>query len=353
MKNSLLLCYLLFCIVPWSPAQQGPGSAEAVLHQLKSLAEKETADDVLAVVGEDGWLFLDQELRHLGAGQFWGDAAAEVSQASSADMADPLPAILDFHRQLNEAGIELILAPIPPKAVIYPDKLPAAVEAAPRKVPDERLDPFHQTFYNTLRESGVHVLDMTGAFLEARQDANAAPVYARTDTHYSGHGVVLLAEAIAAKLAELGIEKGHANLQVQTRDEQISGDLLQSLPDDAEVEPETMKLTYIKDAEGNLVTRDETSPVLLLGDSHTLVYHAGADLLARGAGLPDHLAHELGFPVDLIGVRGSGATPARIDLFRKAKANPDWLKNKKAIIWVFAAREFTESSGWRIVPIGL
>ena len=61
---------------------------------------------------------------------------------------------------------------------------------------------------------------------------------------------------------------------------------------------------------------------MLLGDSHNLVFHAGDDMLASGAGLPDQLALELGFPVDLVAVRGSGATPARINLFRRAQKDP-------------------------------
>jgi alginate O-acetyltransferase complex protein AlgJ len=72
---------------------------------------------------------------------------------------------------------------------------------------------------------------------------------------------------------------------------------------------------------------------------------------ARGAGLPDQLGYELGFPVDLIAVRGSGATPARINLMRKARRDPDWLRGKKLVIWCFAAREFTESDGWTKVPL--
>jgi alginate O-acetyltransferase complex protein AlgJ len=91
--------------------------------------------------------------------------------------------------------------------------------------------------------------------------------------------------------------------------------------------------------------------VLLLGDSHNLIFHEGGDMLATGAGLPDQLALELGFPVDLIGVRGSGATPARVNLLRRARANPDYLRKKKLIIWCFSAREFTESSGWQKVPV--
>ena len=92
---------------------------------------------------------------------------------------------------------------------------------------------------------------------------------------------------------------------------------------------------------------DRDSPVLLIGDSYTLVFHDPA-LFTKGAGLPDHLALHLGIPVDLVAVMGSAATATRIDLYRRK----DELKGKKLVIWVSSMREFTESvSGWRLVPI--
>ena len=72
---------------------------------------------------------------------------------------------------------------------------------------------------------------------------------------------------------------------------------------------------------------------------------------AAGAGLPDQLAFELGAPVDVLGVRGSGATPARVSLARRARANPNYLAEKKVIIWCFGARELTQADAWKIVPL--
>ena len=75
---------------------------------------------------------------------------------------------------------------------------------------------------------------------------------------------------------------------------------------------------------------------------------AAVTLFARGAGLPDHLVRRLGFPVDLIGVRGSGSTTTRIELLRRK----DNLQGKQLVIWCFSFREFTESeTGWRKVPV--
>ena len=46
-------------------------------------------------------------------------------------------------------------------------------------------------------------------------------------------------------------------------------------------------------------------------------------------------------------VRGSGATAVRVNLYRKARKDPAYLATKKVVIWCFAAREFTQSDGWK------
>jgi alginate O-acetyltransferase complex protein AlgJ len=96
---------------------------------------------------------------------------------------------------------------------------------------------------------------------------------------------------------------------------------------------------------------DPASPVILLGDSHNLVFHAGEDMHATASGLPDQLALELRFAVDLVAVRGSGATAARVNLLRRAQRDPSYWTHKRLVIWCFGAREFTEADGWAKVPI--
>jgi alginate O-acetyltransferase complex protein AlgJ len=51
-------------------------------------------------------------------------------------------------------------------------------------------------------------------------------------------------------------------------------------------------------------------------------------------------------------VRGSGATPARFNLLRRARRSPGFWDQKRLVIWVFSVREFTEADGWRVMPIG-
>ena len=38
---------------------------------------------------------------------------------------DPLAAVVDFHKQLQARGVELLVVPVPPKALVHPELLPA------------------------------------------------------------------------------------------------------------------------------------------------------------------------------------------------------------------------------------
>ena len=308
---------------------------------IQSLTEKATEAETqktTVVSGKDGWFFFAPELRHLSVGQFWGDAAKRVSRASNPEFADPLPAILDFKAQLDKAGIALIFVPIPAKAAIYPEMV------SEHGTVTARTDKYHLKFYDILREQGVNVLDLTPLFLKNRF-TDAGPVYCKQDTHWSGQGCVLAAEAIAEAIGTPAwmAEIPKRNIEIETRTTEIMGDLWRELGDE-KLQKEQLQLTYVKEGVG---ASWRASPVVLLGDSHSLVFHAGANMHAQGAGLPDHLAYQLGFPVDVVAVRGSGATPSRLNLYRRR----DNMKGKRVVVWCLSVREFTEGQGWRLVPV--
>ncbi len=319
----------------------------AEMFRVATAALAEKAGSAMTVAGADGWLFLTNELRHTGAGPFWGEAARKVSRAAKPEEADPMPAILDFKRQLDALGIGLVLVPVPPKAVVYPDK---SAGLSGWVVP-ERVDGALGEFYAVLRAKGVRVVDLTDAFLAAR--GKGEEPYCRQDSHWSGAGCELAAGQLGAMIRNEGWYGAVPRQEFQSKETTVtlSGDLREALAEGERPERETVRLRVVSGKDGKPVVPERGSPVVLMGDSHNLVFHAGADMHATGAGLPDQLALELGFAVDLVAVRGSGATPARINLYRNGRADAGYLKAKKLVIWCFAAREFTESQGWRLVPV--
>ncbi|MBN2340288.1 MAG: hypothetical protein JXX29_05555 [Deltaproteobacteria bacterium] len=324
------------------PASEPPQTKQ-FLDAIASMLEASDAPVVDAA--DSGWLLLRQELVHLTKGVFWGPAAAVVSESENEDAADPLPAILDFHHQLQQRGISLVLVPVPPKAVIYPDTIDADLT-----VPATRADMYHQQFYELLRKEGVTVLDLTDKMIEAKT-TDTFPLYCKQDSHWSPSACQLAAREIHAQIASLlkGVAVPHKKYARHESNLTIEGDLRQKL-NDTTVKPETIHIVSIFEQQPSPPegTTWKESPVLLIGDSHTLVYHVGGDLHAEHAGLADHLAAELGFPIDVMGIRGSGTTMARVSLLRRK----DSLTNKKVVLWCFTARDFTEStSGWAIVPV--
>ena len=328
---------LAFMLSSCISADPPPPALSEIFSEWAALAQAAEEQGSIVVEGTEGWLFFAPELRHLAVEKFWGEAAADVSKARRPEWADPLPAILDFHKQLLELGVELVLVPVPPKAIVYPDQLPSAAEPSPR------LDIHHQAFYEILREKGIKVLDLTPLFISNREHPKGY-MYCQQDTHWSGSATVLAAEEIANSVRTKLEDVPKITFQSEWKTVEITGDLWTALNDPSRAK-EKLPLRFVGSEP------DPSSPVILLGDSHTLVFHAGGDMHAEGAGLADQLALELGFTVDLVGVRGSGATAARINLLRRAQATPEYWTNKKMVIWVFAAREFTESDGWRQVPI--
>ena len=336
----LLLHLVLFCLLLVS-VSRGQGEFQ---RQLAAKVEELEKRNASAVAGRDGWLFLASELRFLAQGRFWGDAAAKTARSTKSP--DPLPAILDFDRQLKERGIHLILVPVPPKAAVYADKL----DMEPPPTPTAAA-PHLQAFYHELRSAGVNVLDLTSAFIEKRNDERG-PVFCRTDSHWSGVGTVLAAQLLAPQIRTvLAADLPRKEYAADWKEISLTGDLVGLLPSGApKPEPEKLPIRTITDSSAKgAIQPDPGSPVLLMGDSHTLVFR---EFLGERAGLLDQLANELGFAPDLIGTRGSGATAVRVSLYRRTRSDASYLGKKKVIIWCFAAREFTEADqGWVPQPV--
>ncbi|MFH1733015.1 MAG: hypothetical protein ABIF82_15390 [Planctomycetota bacterium] len=352
-----VLAAIALCVAgrasPSSAAEPVPSpNAPAFRAECAALAKAAADADKMVVRGRGEWLFLVSELRHVSVGKFWGDAAAKVARARNPEHADPLPAIVDFNQQLKKLNIELILVPVAPKAAVYPEMVSAGLK---RTKPQPRLDTQHQAFYKLLGEKGVTVLDIAPELIAHRND-NAGATYCEQDTHWSGRACVLTAGLIAKHIKGRTWLKDMPKLKLmsETREVETSGDLWQALKDDA-IPKEKLPLRFVgrKTAAGiEPVEPGRNSPVLLLADSHGLVFHAGDDMHAKGAGLADQLALELGFAVDVLAVRGSGATSARISLYRRGRRDEGYIKGKKLIIWCFSAREFTETfTGWRKLPV--
>ena len=332
--------WLEICSAADSPI---PSVSDQFQQSLKTAMDKAKASPSMIISGVDGWLFLDKELRHLSAPRFWSEIPAV-----EADSNDPLPAILDFKEQLDKVGIDLLLVPVPTKAAIYPDKLISGYPTPP-EVPAD-LVKNDRDFYKLLESRGVKVLDLTEAFLNAR-NVGSPDLYCKTDTHWAPQGIQLAAKTIAERFKDAPWVKTQPKVKTQAVDVplNIHGDLASALlPPQTETEPLISSFIGLASSGGrDPLPNAKDSPIILLGDSHNLVFHSGGDMHAMGSGLSDQLSHELGFPLDVVAVMGSGATSARRNLARR-KAS---LTGRRLLIWCFTSREFTQGQGWAKVPL--
>lgn len=307
--RTLIVCLFLF----WG----------AVLHAAPDLAAQASAArqrGEMFIQGADGRRFLPAEIDFLGK-----LASPEISRMCTPAM----EAIADFSEQLKARGVSLIVVPVPPKALFSGDSL----GLTPGQ--EQLMRRGWETIMSELSARGVVVEDLSGDFAQAGEDP-----FCRRDTHWSGRGIDLAAKRIAAALSSrAGIVVQPASGELKTL--KIRGDL--------GGDPEEISLRFPGMASDPDASRKH--PVLLLGDSHLLVFHVGGDLHASGAGLADQLASSLGSSPDMIAVRGSGATSSRMNLARRARREPGYLEDKKVVVWCFAGRDFTEASEWKKIPL--
>src|SRR4029077_149993 len=350
LRNLCFYAAILGCLaVPRTLAGDlGPlsESQQKFVNDLAAKSRAAESENAAVIAGVDGWFFLSSDIRLLSVGQFWGADAAKVSRAHKPESADPIPAIADFHDQLKRRGIDLLLMPVPPKAAIYPEKILPDVD-----LHGETAAPYLSRFYDELRKHEIDIVDLSPVFLQNRANEHG-PVFCKTDTHWSGFGCVLAAQTIKDKIREKLAGQPRKDYAAEWKETTIKGDLGDLVGSNAKKpEPEKIAIRTISDKEtGAAISPDPNSPLLIIGDSHTLVFH---DFLAEKSGLLDQLAYETGFAPDLIGTRGSGSTSVRISLYRRARKDADYLSKKKIVVWCFAAREFTESDqGWDKVPVG-
>jgi hypothetical protein len=284
-----------------------------------------------ALRAHDGWFFLAHELHAYAAGS--------LTAARRSGLGDPLEAIVAFNAMAAMAGIRLLVVPLPGKIALYPDQLdPAWIMA-------ERFDAEQFAFYAELRGHGVEVLDLLPDFIAMRKQGTA--VYCRQDSHWSPSGMQHAAEAIQHWMSTQAWYAGLAQLATTRVGQTVAarGDLATLLADQADP-AEQLQVMRVECA-GRPLPSDRHSPIVLMGDSSTLVFH-GDGLLAEAAGLPDQLAALCSSGIDLVGVLGGGANGSRMILARRK----DNLAGKKCLVWVFASRELSESSdGWKMIPV--
>ncbi|MDB4721576.1 hypothetical protein OAF65_07665 [Verrucomicrobiales bacterium] len=326
----------------------GVSFADELINQevnlLQSIAdESEKGADGRVIVGDDSnWLFLRSELSHVAKGRFWEKNWKDVSVSGE----DPLPIFLSLNDKLKSLGVQFIYVPVPPKVCIYPDKFTKKFSTKDKTV---NAVPF----LDKLRMGGIKVIDIEPLLMKERR-SNGSQSYCMTDSHPSPWTCELIAEQIAQEISGSDWVNAFAKTSKLKfgRSEplklSIKGDLIPDKSrDDWKAESlDVVRAGIISGVGIEAVSPDDSmSPVIILGDSHTLIFHEGGDMLMTRAGAVDHLQEKIGFKVFLAASRGSSS-----QALRQIYKGPEFWEGKKVLVWISSVRELTQERRWLKLP---
>jgi alginate O-acetyltransferase complex protein AlgJ len=305
-------------------------------------------------LGRDRWLYYTPDVQYVTGFPFLQPSVLKARRLGgpaweNAPQPDPLPALIDFQRQLARRGIALLIVPTPLKPMIEPEGLASGSAAPPL---ENRSWP---AFVRRLDAAGLQVFDPT-PLLAQEKAAHGQPQYLRTDTHWTPQAMDLVARQLAERvraLGQLGPSIGAGYFR-QTQTVSNTGDLavLLTLPAAHPLkEPETATIQRVETAEGTQWRADPKSAVLILGDSFTNIYSQSDLGWGTGAGLAEQLSYYLGRPVDRLALNSGGALNTRQRLAQDLATGNDRLAGKKVVIYQFAMRELAIGD-WRLIAMG-
>ncbi len=308
--------------------------------------------EVQGLVGRDGWLVFRRELDYLVAPDWNGPEARNK----------PLPVIAALKDRLAAQGIDFLFVPIPTKLDVYPEMvldgagagktaaagkpsaaggdLPAVPGGGRPAVPGGIPQPQFRKLLKDLAEARVETVDLLDPFLriKAASDSGKRALYQKQDTHWSTVGLEAAAQVIADRIKAYSWADSafpdKRDYKLRDTVFETLGDIQARLGDaaKAKVGPERQLGRQVRDGRDSLYADDESSPVLVLGDSYTGVFHSVG---CRNAGVTAHMAARLGAPVDLImGWGGGPESPQKL-----AKRGDGYLRNKRLVVWMMSARD--------------
>lgn len=324
----------------WLTAAAGPRAQWALLYGLGAGNEK-------VYPGRDGWIFYRPEIDLLAGPGFLDPRvmrrrALNASEWTALPQPDPLPAILDFHRQLAARGVELVLMPVPAKPAIHPERFVRRAVSGSRPLQNVS----EPVLFERLRQAGIRMFDAAPILLAS------SPSYLATDTHWRPEAMERVAEALARELAPR--LEGTSRLSLRRTTETVTnrGDLARmlTLPEGTEPAPEQATIHPVFTERNEVWRSSDRAEVLVLGDSFCNIYSLPGLGWGAGAGLAEQLSYYLGAPVDRLARNDSGASATRRMLSHELARGRDRLAGKKIVVWEFAAREWAQGD-WALMDL--
>jgi len=298
--------------------------------------------------GRDGWLFFRKDLDYVNGKAFLDPVVQKARASRDRVAADPVAAVVQFHKQLEIRNIKLILLPVPVKPTIEGHRLSGAPDAGVRA----RHNASFADFVAGLRSRGVNVLDPTEMLVD-RIRQNGEAQYLQTDTHWTPEAMDAVAQALAREIqpgrssSGGGYERGRLAIEGRGDTQALLG-----LPPGQSLFGTQRVVTQPVSAGAQVWRPSSDAEVLLLGDSFANIYSLGALGWGEESGLAEQLSYHLGRPVDAILRNSDGAFATRQILQRELAAGRDRLQGKRVVVWEFACRELS-GGDWKPLDLEL
>lgn len=288
-----------------------------------------------AVVADSNFLFYRQDV----------DFLVKPAPWTTDSLDNPIEAVLDFKKELEKKGIELLVVVVPGKPTIYPEILnPQLYGLSGMNISLGRR------FVDTLRSLNVNVVNLYTPLMQAKQkDRRKDFLYLNTDTHWTPRGAQIAAKVIADDVKKLPVAK---NLPHEDWvDSLVMADRVGDVATMANLEyafpQQRVEAFQVKNAKTGTPRGNDfrKAKILILGDSYSRIYETDAPM---SSGWISHLAKELRTPVASIVSDGGSSTLVREKLARRSGV----LKGKTLVIWEFVERDLRfGAEGWKKVRL--
>lgn len=294
------------------------------------------------VTGKDGWLFSAGELLQL-------SRVAKTGTATGC--------IADYAQQLRSRGIDLIVVPVPPKVLVYPDKLACSSKIPLKSRQPARLDSPLKAAMDELSSRKVTVVDILPALL-AHRDGKSGTAFPKTSSTWSPVGVQLAAKEIAAAVSasKAGGRGTVTGITAEPITVTFTGGLGIGEPN---MKPETFQTSKIGRISGgkvrSLAFDTSGGSLLVMGDSNILAWRETNNpqgSLPAFCSVAEQLAAELQLIPDVLSSTSDGRNAPRLRILRERTNGNGMLGSTKAIVWIIPALELA-SPNWQRVPLEL
>ena len=296
------------------------------------------------VSGRDGWLFSAAELLQL----------SRINNTRAA-----VGSIADYAQQLRSQNIDLVLVPVPPKALIYPDMVSRGAKVPMKSRRPVRMDSLLKAAMDELSAKNIRVVDLTPALIAHRDDKEGT-AFPRTSTAWSPYGVKIAAKEIgdAVRATRAGKNAGGVT-GITTESETINfiGGLAIGASDDAKRETiRTNKIgRIVGDKVRSLSFNTSGGSVLLMGDGNVLAWREDNNPVGSSGAfcsLADQLSAELQLIPDVLATSNDGRNSPRLRILRERTSGHGMLESTRTVVWVFSAMDLA-TPNWQRVPLQL